>query len=585
MAYFDPMPSRDEALFAPVPRSTPVLIVGGGPVGLFTAYQLAKLNIPSTIIEKHAHRLGQPKAHAINPRTMEIFRQAGLDVASLRNQGQPAAQYDTVRFMTVMSGVEFGNLPYERQDEAVKTVTPEPLFNISQPLLETFLQESVLETGCVTIHRNQKWLGYEQDPNSDLLRSKVLDRDSNTEQVVESTFIIGADGNGSDVRSSLPELTFDALHEDIEPRSYISIQFSSDLEPLLKDVPGELYFLLDPITENSAFIAYGKTSWVYTRNINPQKEPLSSFDMERCKSLVVRSIGREWPVKIHSAQIWTASAKVANSYSSDSGAIFLAGDSAHSFPPQGGLGVNSGVADAHNLGWKLKYILESRTVTQDKLWKSYTWERRPVAIANASQSAINERHIRELDLVTTAAQEQAKSESEYSLLEYLQTPEVKSRIDAALEKNRDHFDSLGLQLGYVYGEENGSSVNGTHRTDNCSVYTPSFRCGARLPHAWLSSETNDTQRKPQRSTLDFIHRWKFTLFTSSSWKMDTDEVKIGSAVIPLSFVDVEASSFPEQWIRDSGISESWSVLVRPDGHVLRGVGSKEDIFSALEQSL
>jgi 2,4-dichlorophenol 6-monooxygenase len=136
---------------------TPVLIVGGGPVVLLSSILLVRIRHLSIILERHANRLDQPKSHVINPRSTEIMRQAGLDIKRLRNLGASPADAEVVRFATSMAGLELVSIPFNKQDETAFTFTPEPLFNIPQPLLEDYLYEVVIQTGKVTLWREAQW--------------------------------------------------------------------------------------------------------------------------------------------------------------------------------------------------------------------------------------------------------------------------------------------------------------------------------------------------------------------------------------------------------------------------------------------
>jgi 2,4-dichlorophenol 6-monooxygenase len=173
-------------------------------VACLQLYSLLKIKIKLHqihLLERHSHRLGQPKAHAINPRSLEIFRQVGLDTAKIWSLGSSADDTFWVRVVTLLTGFQIGKLPYERQDEAVKELTPEPLCNISQPLLEQYLQQAAIETGLVGIHRRWEWKEslFQADGKP---VSRVVNRD-NTEEVIDiiSDDVIGADGTDSQVRT------------------------------------------------------------------------------------------------------------------------------------------------------------------------------------------------------------------------------------------------------------------------------------------------------------------------------------------------------------------------------------------------
>lgn len=389
--------------------------------------------------------------------------------------------------------------------------------------------------------------------------------------------MIGGDGSNSTVRAALPGVVFEALQGSSE-RNYVSIHCTGDVNAHNEGRKAELYFFTSPETEHSGFIGYGNPSWVYARPVDPLKDPLESFTIERCQKSINVAAGTDIPSQVHSVQIWQTSAKTATSYSEENFKEFLAGDSAHTYPPQGGLGVNTGLADAHNLVWKIK-LVEEGYASKTRLLSTYTSERRPVAISNAAQSAVNEVHMRQLDTEASAAIEEARESESKDLSDVLRIPAVRSRILGGIENNRDHFDSLGLQLGYIYGSQ--SLENGLQR-ENCSIYQPSFESGARLPHCWLNVPDKAS------STLDLVHSWKFTVFyqNGGSWR-PSSTIRLGgkNVVFPLAVIEVATANIPDKWVTSAGIDHQTCLVIRPDQHILRAVKSEEELELLLEQTL
>ncbi|KAJ5675380.1 FAD-binding monooxygenase, partial [Penicillium macrosclerotiorum] len=175
-----------EVMANPPPK---ILVIGCGPVGLFAAHLLGRQGIPTLIIDKHADRRGQPKAHALNPRSLEIFRQAGLDVPYLRTISNDPRHVDVVLFVDKFYGWEYRNLTYERQFDDVKDLTPEPLLNIPQPAVEEYLLSEGVE-----------WLSAEQSPRDKVI-SKLLDRAIQQEFSVETAYLLACDGGRSTLRN------------------------------------------------------------------------------------------------------------------------------------------------------------------------------------------------------------------------------------------------------------------------------------------------------------------------------------------------------------------------------------------------
>ncbi|KAJ4176823.1 hypothetical protein NW755_014207 [Fusarium falciforme] len=550
---------RASASSAEPPATIPVVIVGGGPAGLFSAYLLGRQNIPSIIITRYQTRLGQPKAHAINPRTLEIFRQAGLDVGALRELSAPLKDAFWVRFNLGLADHELGKLPYERQDEAASDVTPEPLFNISQPIMEEFLQEAALSTGSVTIHASWNWLRLEFVAGKPV---SILQSRSEPLKVIriKSEYIIGADGTESTVRAAMANVKW-ASPDDIErpKRFYCSIHASGDLTRSYRgrDRRGQLSFCFHPNHRAGLIIYHPVHSWVHARVIDPTQEPKDSFTEARCKELIQPCVGPDVDIKIHSVNMWYTWARVATDYSDTTHRIHLVGDAAHSFPPQGGLGINTGIADVHNLIWKLGALLRSKADSIKPLLATYTQDRRPVAIANSVQSAHNEDIWAKFNMrVNSAVTKVLENGSSFD------EPTLKQHFDQELALNKQHFDSLALQIGYVYDP----ALDPTQMRTDCGNYQPSSTVGARVPHAWLQDG---------RSTLDLVPDNGFVIFHSGSSYVDSI-YEFGSIEIPMKVVDMSSVGAPESWLSIMGLGSDKAVVVRPDQHVLGHVTRGED---------
>lgn len=265
------------------PQHCPVLIIGGGPVGLCAAILLAKRGISSVVLERHLHRRCQPKAHALNPRSLEILRQAGLDTVRLRALGASAKDADAVRFVVSMRGLEIGNLPYERQDKAVKAVTPEPLFNVAQSILERFLWQAALETGAVTVWAGFQWQScVELDKNS--ISSTVLNRQTGSKFTIQSKYLLGCDGAHSRSREQF-QIPFETLDgQPPRPIHYVSVNFNADLS---KEKTGSLWFIMAKNAGKRNFIAYDRSAnWVFVTTYNPKITPRETFTEERCRLLI-----------------------------------------------------------------------------------------------------------------------------------------------------------------------------------------------------------------------------------------------------------------------------------------------------------
>ncbi len=520
----------------------PVLIVGAGPVGSIAAILLARLGIASRIVERRGESQRAPAAHAVNARTFEIFRQAGVDMAALDAACTPPADGGYARWMTTLAGEELGALPYERQDDAVLALTPTPLRNLSQHRLEPVLLDTLRALPAATVSFGHEWQTAEQDENG--VTSRVVAAEGAYE--VRSRWLLGADGAGSRVRKWL----------GIEPigpsrmQSFIMIHFEANLRPLVGDRPGVLYWTTDP-EASGVFVAHDiDSTWVFMHAWDPDAERVADYDETRCAALVRRAMGTDrFPFTIRTISPWTMTAQVAERYRA--GRALLIGDAAHRFPPTGGLGLNTGVQDAHNLAWKLHAVESGRAPA--RMLDTYEEERRPVAQRNADVSVANAMRLFEVFAALGGMGDGAAARQ----ADILSTAEGRAQVAAAIANQAEHFDMLGLQLGFAY--ESGALVpdgSAAPSTDNpVREYVPTARPGARLPHAWIGS----------RSTLDLVAYDRLTLITGAAggpWAA----AAAGIEGVPIARVAI-GRDVDVDWARVLDIDPDGALLVRPDQHV------------------
>ena len=536
----------------------PVLIVGGGPVGMLGAIMLAKRGLSCLVAEKYPTRLDAPKAHALNPRSLEICAATGLPMHALHAAATPRHEGAHVRMVTSLVGPQIGCLPYERQDEAVQALTRWPLINISQQAFENVLEESLTQTDNVTLRKGLMWMGCEQQ--ADQVISKLVDRESGETLQVISRYLIAADGASSAVREQLgiPMLGPHSLQYNM------MIHFEADLRELLQERPAILYFLFGP-GSSRVLIAYdiGKT-WVLMQRCE-EHETAADFGPEECQRLIRQAIGSdEPPINIKHVRPWVMSAQVAQRYAQ--GRVFLAGDAGHRFPPSGGLGLNTGVADMDNLTWKLAAV--EKGIAAPAILDSYEAERQGIAQTNMRQSLSNAQRMKVL--MDVLGYKPEAPETVDHIAQRLADAQYHPAIEEAVEYQREHFDSLRLQLGYAYG--------GTLQQDDAlpiSDFRPQAVPGARLPHHALTDG---------RSTLDLVHFVDMTLLCGHDTRWIADRHELGPHVHCMAQgrdYDMQGHC-PERM----GLSDSGALLVRPDGHILAiAKAFSQDSIQHLKDSL
>ena len=493
-----------------------VLIVGAGPVGISAAMLLHKMGHSVRIIERREGPQRAPAAHVINARTFEVWRQIGVDVDHLRSLSQDPQAAGQVHWVTKLGGTVLGSLPYERQGDEMLAITPTPLRNLAQHILEPVLVEELSGMGIMVEYSTQ-WTSMAQGDEN--VNSTVTL--NGLEEIITSRFVLGCDGASSAVRRA----SGIAMEGPDNLQSFAMIHFAADLTSVTHDCPGVLYWLCDQ-GAGGTLISHGDNEWVYMHPVDAN-HVISQSDEEL--EAMVRSVLIDAPIdiKILKTSSWTMTSQIAERYRH--GRVFLVGDAAHRFPPSGGMGLNSGVQDAHNLAWKLHAVITGQS--PDSLLDTYDPERRPVAQRNA----------------------QASLENAFKMIEVF---EALGKLDQegltdAINNQQTHFDMFGLQMGFRYELEGSTTPNAPLSDDIIRNYMPSSEPGSRLPHGWLIRDGKTI------SSLDLIDLTQATVIIGPSAHVSYNCLQVGR-----DFEDPHA-----WWSNVLGLSDDACLTVRPDQHV------------------
>jgi 2,4-dichlorophenol 6-monooxygenase len=563
----------------PLPERATVLIVGGGPVGLLASIMLTQLGVDNVVVERRLHEQEAPAAHVVNARTFEIMRAAGVDMQRVEAACRPATD-GWVRWVTSLAGEELGCVPFERQDQLAEldVVTPTPLRNLSQNLLEPILGDHV-----ATMWRGLEWVDGTaiEDKSGAGVVSTVRDMWTGELREMRSEYLIGADGAGSPVRRSVGI----AMEGPQRLESILSIHVRVDLRHLVAHRPATLYWMIDPDQAGATYVAHDiDSTWVYMHRWNPDTEDLADYTVERCEQLFRSGLGAEvGPVEVQSITPWNMSCQVADRYRA--GNVFLAGDAAHRFPPTGGMGLNTGAVDAQNLAWKLAAVHHGWA--SPDLLDSYEAERRPVAQTNAQQSLDNAMKLFDVLMALGIDGNPQVTRTNYAMV--MESPERRAAVTEACVRQTEHFDMLGLQLGFSYVGDGAAVIDdGTPLRmpdDVVRNYLPTTHPGARLPHAWVQRSGE------QRSTLDLVPLDRFVLITASAAWAAAGRALVDGPV-PLTVVEVGGVGADDvqdpdgHWLAVSEIGAEGAVLVRPDQHVgWRSGGSAADPLAEVRAAL
>ncbi|CAI7572640.1 unnamed protein product [Penicillium discolor] len=601
-------PSRDFASHqtggsGSLPSSVPVLIAGGGPTGLLQALLLSRLGVQSLIIERYHERLAAPKAHAINPRSLEILRQFDLGEKHVRQLGTSRDDSSSVNFLTNLCGDAIGRLPYERMDPGVLNDTPEMIHNIPQPALEQELSNFIAKDPNITLIKGFSIHAVEQTENEVI--ATIEERLTGQLYHTKSRHLIACDGRRSKVR----ELLGIKSESEDSDQTMMTIHFNANLRPVVGDRVGMLYWIMDPIAAGF-IIGYDLDgTQVHISQVDVGQYPVESWTEDMCRAKIGSAIGKDdVPFDVLSYRPWVFRRQVALTF--QQGNIFLAGDAAHSFPPTGGLGLNCGLADVHNLAYKIALV--HRGAAKPSILSTYTAERRGVADSYSKQSVKNGKEIFALlQSLKTAGVDDAM-QARKNMMAALADPAQRTQVEAGIEGQREHFDNLELHIGYVYGA--------TTPPPHASHYYPKFVPGARLPHGWisflghLSPETQaaklsslprepvdvsyvreldaDQVRACQWSTLDLCGPDSWTLILGKEQQnhhiaLLQKHFNVVGLTLNTWRLGVDFEIARQSWLADELVNGG-GILIRPDQHILARVSTEtngEDVIEEVSKHL
>jgi 2-polyprenyl-6-methoxyphenol hydroxylase-like FAD-dependent oxidoreductase len=503
----------------------PVVFAGGGLVGLSTAMFLAQHGIPSLAIER-LHRGSQlPRAAFFHMRTLELFRSAGIEDEVRARSLEEFEPEGSISLMDTLAGkVLAGFVPSLNQ--GVDAFSPCRRLFITQPGLEPILRRRAEGTGARVLNGHEV-IGFAQDGSG--VTTRVKNIDTGEEREIRSQYLVGADGAHSKVRE-LADIEFDG--RGVFSNS-ITIYFEAPLAPLLVGKNISVIYIGNPHLggffrldkdQNSGFLV------VNTAGDTSKPEASSPANDIREETLVahVRNAAGvpDLPVKITGTARWRATSDVARRFRS--GRVFLAGDSAHLMPPNGGYGGNTGIHDGHNLAWKLALVLKG--IAGPGLLETYEAERRPAAAFTVEQAYTR--------YVTRTAPFLGKKD---------------------FQPLADDFD---IELGYLYRSPAIVPAPGDEVAEGQTHEHPSAthgRPGSRAPHVWIQ------QRGQRGSTLD-LFRGSFVLLAAPEATAWFDAARAVSARV--AGLQLDAHRIVDDGFTDAyGISSSGATLIRPDGFV------------------
>ena len=529
----------------PVSLEVPVLIAGGGPVGLALALDLNFMGTASLVAEQDAGTalVMLAKAGTENERTMEFCRRWGLvdEIAKGFPDDHPR---DNVYCTSLTSHLIGRSEVPSTNDRGVPSVGPEMLRRCGQHLFDPILARAVEASKHATLRYNLRFESFVQDEAG--VTSTLTDVSTGETVTVRSQYLVGCDGAGSAVRRQLG-VPFDL----IAPMDFslsAMIRFPG-LEKQHNFGRCERFMFIDGKGTWANMTAVdGVDLWRFTVVGSEAALDPETFDIH---PIVRRALGdAKIDYEVVRLVPWRRAQSLARQYRV--GRVLLAGDTVHTTSPTGGHGVNTGIGDAAGASWVLDAMIKGWGGPH--LLSAYGAERRPVALRNFSSSTANYRVWVANGMANVADDTPEGAAARRNIGDYLR-----------VSLNQEWF-SQGIGMGYRY---EGSPIvvpDGTPEPeDHPTYYRQTARPGHRAPHAWLADG---------RSTLDLFGRG-FTLLRFPDAPDPTPLAQAATRVgMPLQIV---AIGQPEI----AALYERKLVLVRPDGMVAWRGDALPDDFAAL----
>ncbi|MBE7125826.1 FAD-dependent monooxygenase [Bacillus mycoides] len=510
-------------------KHVPVLIVGGGLSGLSSALFLGKQNIEYLLIERHPSTAIHPKAGGITFRTMELFRELGLE-KGIRLAGKALENCHGRIAVETIAEVKHEELEqiraaqYENNEKLVRKVeeiSPSKQTACYQITLEEMMLQYAQKLGG-NLSFYHELVSYEQNENGVI--AMIQNRDTKEESTIYCDYVIAADGAKSKIREELGILT--------EGRGtiggyYMNIYFEADLSGFIKGDAFGFTMIRHPEVLGALIPVDNVRKWIYHVAYDPiQGERPEDFTLERCKQIIQTAIGSmDIKPEILSVLPWEASESTAVKFQDNR--IFLVGDSAHIMPPTGGFGSNTGIQDAHNLAWKLAAVIKGKA--NPKLLETYHDERYPVA--------------------------------------KLTTDHASSMLFRAAGRevgNLSNMDSLAVTAGYQYCSE--AIIDECNTPHRMNIVDLNGRPGTRAPHFWGTYEGKEV------SILDLFGS-NFVLLTGaepSTWTEAARDVSSKLGVnIKVYRVGLSGDFVAQKDVLSElyGIGHGGAALIRPDGFI------------------
>jgi len=446
-----------------LPAETGVLVIGGGPNGFVASILLSMRGIDHVLVERRPGTQKAPAAHVIRHRPLEVLSQLGVR-EEIRAAIAPLS-LENINWCTTLGGPEVGRLDLRGGRPPADDPLDEAWINLSQSRLEPILANRAQELPPATIAFGIEASEIDQDDAG--VTTTLCDTNGN-ERTLRSRWVIAADGAGSRTRKRIGI----EMEGQGPLANFMMVHFRADLTPWIDSRPGPLFWIMNPESGGTIIVHDPKQSYVFMT-------PAFGIENEAdtMEARLRQALGPEVdaPIEIVSTDAWMPFNQVASRYRERR--VFLAGDAAHRFPPTGGLGLNTGVLDVHNLVWKLAMVDADQA--PDALLDTYEAECRPAAKRNADTSFQN--------MLGLASVNQAVGpfDSYASLCARLKNHDAaeKAALQAAIDSQFDHFASDGSYPEVAGASDEHPTLRGSADYARFSLIGPDETKGRELASA------------------------------------------------------------------------------------------------------
>lgn len=466
------------------PLQTEVLIAGGGPCGLMLANELGRRGVRCLLVDPKTGTTLNPQANATQARTMEHYRRLGF-AQEIRAQGLPSDHPTDIAYFTRYTHHELARLQLPTAAQAVKNIqhmsgswsAAELPHRVSQKYVEATLRKHAEALPHADVRFGWALESYE-DHGTHVL-AQVRANGAEEAVTVQASYLVGVDGPRSLVRNKLdiPWSGASGIKREFMGGKMFAVHFRAPaFYDVFKKPPAWMYVSVNP--QRRAFMASvdGKSEFAFHAAVQ-EGEDADSWTADDAQRIFSEALGTRIPMEVLSVCTWTAGHSLV-AQNMQRGRVFIGGDAAHLFTPTGGLGYNTAVEDAVNLGWKLAAVL--RGVAPAQLLDSYELERKPLAERN-----------------TAYARGFADSVGKFSALPLLEQDDAAGEAERARASDylnahvRLEFNIPGVTFGGRYDASPLIVKDGSlPPPDAAGTYMPTASPGGRAPHAWLEDGTS-----------------------------------------------------------------------------------------------